>query len=611
MCQDTELLRCYAAEGSERAFSELIARHVDLVYSAALRLVNGDTHRAQDVAQQVFVELARQARAVSRHPTLTGWLYTTTRRLALRTIRTEARRGARERAFHRMNETLQTSDENSDWARLRPALDESMHALREPDRLAILLRFFRNKSLREVGATLGLTENAARMRLDRALEKLRTQLARRGIDSTAAALAVALADNAVATAPAGWAATLAGASLAQATLPASTVGILKIMAMTKMQTTAAALALAGAVTALLVVNQWRLAALAERDALRRQMTQLNAANADLSRRLGQEKRSRSLHASASVVRGGPAATGEEVYTNLYDRLDAKAKTITADKLRNYLDTNHRNATSLLAAYRVSHDPALLEEAKKNFPNDPQVAFEAALQTGLSPEEHRQWLDAFEKASPDNALANYLSAGDYFKNGQTEQALLEMAAAAGKAQFQEFTVDRIEADDEAYLNAGVSLVESRQLATTALLLPQLGQIKELALDMAGLAQSYQQAGDNDSAQNVLNMTAALGQRYGYDVPGEPLINELVGIAVQQIALKNMDPNAPFGDNGQTVQDALNTLARQRTQIQADDQQITALVQNLSEQDWMVYEDRTMMFGEQSAVQWLLSKYGQKP
>jgi hypothetical protein len=299
------------------------------------------------------------------------------------------------------------------------------------------------------------------MRLDRALEKLRAQLARRGIDSTAAALAVALAENAVASAPAAWAATLAGASLAQASVPASTVGILKLMAMTKTPTMAAALAFAGAMTALLVVNQWRLAALSERDALRQQIAQLDAAKDDLSRRLAQEKQWRSRHASASVLRGGPAATGEEVYTNLYDRLAAKAKTITADKLRDYLASNHRKAASLLAAYRVSDDPTLLEEAKKNFPNDPQVAFEAALQNGLSPEEHRLWLDAFEKAAPDNALANYLSAGDYFKNGQTEQALQEMAAAAGKSQFQEFTVDRIEADDEAYLSAGVSLVESRQ------------------------------------------------------------------------------------------------------------------------------------------------------
>ena len=184
MNEDAELLRRYAAGHSETAFTELIRRHVDLVYSAALRLVGGDVHRAQDVTQQVFTELARQAKRLTKHPALAGWLYTTTRLIAYRTNRTELRRKAREQEATAMNELLRETAPESDWERLRPVLDDAMHELDEKDRHAVLLRFFKNKSLKEVGAALDLNENAARMRVERALEKLRLELARKGVTST-------------------------------------------------------------------------------------------------------------------------------------------------------------------------------------------------------------------------------------------------------------------------------------------------------------------------------------------------------------------------------------------------------------------------------------------
>src|SRR5438552_12818631 len=120
MPEDAELLRRYVLEGSEVAFGDLVRRHVDLVYSAALRVLNGDSHRAQDVTQQVFSELARQAKSLMRHPSLVGWLYTTTRRMGLRVIRTEQRRTAREREASSMNELASGSEPA--WIELRPVL---------------------------------------------------------------------------------------------------------------------------------------------------------------------------------------------------------------------------------------------------------------------------------------------------------------------------------------------------------------------------------------------------------------------------------------------------------------------------------------------------------
>ena len=144
MSQDAQLLRRYATERSEAAFAELIRRHVDLVYSAALRLVNGDAHGAQDVTQQVFTELARQAKPLARHPALIGWLYTATRQMAWRAIRSDQRRAAREQMAHTMNELLRQPAAEPDWEHLRPVLDDAMHELNHTDRVAVLLRFFKN-----------------------------------------------------------------------------------------------------------------------------------------------------------------------------------------------------------------------------------------------------------------------------------------------------------------------------------------------------------------------------------------------------------------------------------------------------------------------------------
>ena len=257
MTEDAELLSRYAAEQSETAFAELTRRHVDLVHSTALRLMNGDLHAAQDVTQQVFTEVARQAKRLARHPALVGWLYTTTRLMALRMNRTEQRRQAREQEANMMNQLLHDDTLPVDWNRFRPVIEDAMHELDDRDRHAVLLRYFQNKTLNEVGAELNLTENAARMRVDRALDKLRGKLARHGITTTAAALAAVVAANAVQAAPAGLAATISAAAFAGSAVQASTLIVAtKTIAMTTLQKTIVAAALAAAVgTGIYAVHQ--------------------------------------------------------------------------------------------------------------------------------------------------------------------------------------------------------------------------------------------------------------------------------------------------------------------------------------------------------------------
>ena len=289
MTPDSELLRRYAGTKSEKAFAELVQRHVNLVYSAALRQVNGDAHLAQDVSQTVFTDLARKAVSLSRRSTLTGWLYTSAHFAAAKIVRTENRRRDREEKF--MREPISETAPETDWEKLHPALDEAMHELKEADREAILLRYFENRAFAEIGEKFGLNENAARMRVERALEKLRAVFLRRGVAATTG-LASVISANAVQIAPADLAATLASASLAAA--GTGTLTLLKLMTMTKLKLGLSALVVAGATTALVVQHQSQIKLREENESLTQQIAQLKTDNESLSNRLVQASNAQSL-----------------------------------------------------------------------------------------------------------------------------------------------------------------------------------------------------------------------------------------------------------------------------------------------------------------------------
>lgn len=224
MDTDRELLRRYTQDGDEAAFTAVVYRHTDLVYSAALRLVNGDAHLAHDVAQKVFCTLALKAGSLRERDNLLGWLHTTTRYAASVAVRSERRRRHHEQEAA-MNAHHDAPAEQLDWTQLQPLLDEAVGSLRVEDREAVLLRYFQGKSHREVGAELGLSETLARKRVERALEKLRTLLSRRGVTASSALLATTITAHAVQAAPVGYAAGFGSASLAVAA-EAGSVGLL-------------------------------------------------------------------------------------------------------------------------------------------------------------------------------------------------------------------------------------------------------------------------------------------------------------------------------------------------------------------------------------------------
>lgn len=236
------LLRDYAARHSEEAFATLVKRHVDRVYSVALRHVR-DSHHAEEITQAVFVILAQNAQRLRKGVILGGWLYQTARLTALMHIRSEIRRARREQEAH-----MQTASHDNDagmWAQIAPLLDAALARLNETDRNALVLRFFYGKSMKDVGATLGAREDTARMRVNRALEKLRAYFLRHGVTSTAETIAGAITTNSLQLAPVALAGSSTAAALAQgasASVSTSTLikGALKAMAWTKTKTTIAA-----------------------------------------------------------------------------------------------------------------------------------------------------------------------------------------------------------------------------------------------------------------------------------------------------------------------------------------------------------------------------------
>jgi RNA polymerase sigma factor (sigma-70 family) len=239
MNDDMALVREYAARQSEQAFETLVSRNVSLVHSAALRQLR-DPHLAEEITQTVFIILARKAGSLNPKTILPGWLYRTTRYVAAAALKIQRRREHREQEAQ-MQAVIQEAQTDPAWEQFSPLLDEAMANLRDKDRDAIVLRYFQNRSLRDVGAVLGVDEYAAQKQVARALEKLHAFFTKRGVRSTAEIIAGAISANSVQTAPALLAKSVTAVAIAKgATASISTLtlikGALKIMAWTKIKT---------------------------------------------------------------------------------------------------------------------------------------------------------------------------------------------------------------------------------------------------------------------------------------------------------------------------------------------------------------------------------------
>jgi len=240
MTDDMDLVREYAARQSEPAFETLVSRYINLVYATALRQVH-DPHLAEEITQAVFIILARKAGSLNARTILPGWLHRTAVYAAADVLKTQRRRARREQEILMQSET-ETVVPDPAWELISPLLDQALVQLGEKDRQAVLLHFFQKKTFSEVGRFLGMSEETARKRTNRALEKLRKIFSKRGVHSTTAILAGAISANSAAiAAPALLAKSVTAVAMAKgATATGSTLilvkGALKIMAWNKTQT---------------------------------------------------------------------------------------------------------------------------------------------------------------------------------------------------------------------------------------------------------------------------------------------------------------------------------------------------------------------------------------
>ena len=290
---DAQLLREYAEHGHEAAFTEIVTRHTNIVYSAALRQVDLP-EIAAEITQNVFLGLARGARTLSlrlaEDASLAGWLCRSARNISLNFRRNEFRQHSRERqAMEQLNPISETAP---DWEHLRPVLDEAMSELSESDYDALVMRFFNNQDLRSVGRALGVSDDTAQKRVSRALDKLREHLSRRGISSAASALSIVLSVKAVQAAPAGLAASITVAALSgTAITTTSAIAATKAVAMTALQKALLSTIVVASVVAPLVIQHQAQARLHDQEEAARQQTaqlaKLRQENDGLSNRLAQ------------------------------------------------------------------------------------------------------------------------------------------------------------------------------------------------------------------------------------------------------------------------------------------------------------------------------------
>ncbi|MBL9204959.1 MAG: sigma-70 family RNA polymerase sigma factor [Opitutaceae bacterium] len=254
MNDDSDLLRDYLESGSQAAFTRLVERHINAVYATALRRSQGDVHRAKEITQMVFIDAARKARQLARHPALAAWLHSSTRWAASNLRRAEQRRSAREASAAAEGGTFSEGGASVVVPEIYPLLDEALDDLRDADRAAIVQRYFEDRSFSDIARQIGLSENAARMRVERALSRLQGILRRRGVGVSAGSLGLSIAQNARAAAPTELVASVSqGAAVAGATM----TGVTAWMASFFMNKLATSAAVAAGLTLAVTAVQWR------------------------------------------------------------------------------------------------------------------------------------------------------------------------------------------------------------------------------------------------------------------------------------------------------------------------------------------------------------------
>jgi hypothetical protein len=282
-----------------------------------------------------------------------------------------------------------------------------------------------------------------------------------------------------------------------------------------------------------------------------------------------------------------------------------------EKVEAWLANHNRDAESLLVAFRALNDTNYLNEAATNFPNNPRVEL-AVLAHNEFPADRRKWLDLFKASSPSNSLANYFSAQDYFKNGNTDAAVQELLAATGKSQFDTYMTENILDSENLYLSSGISpgmsatFAANRDIALEKY--PEQATFKRLAQGIRDARQQYLSSGDNGSAANLTQMGMQFGNQIESGESGKYLINQLVGMAVQSIMLEQLNPDTSYDFlGGQTPGQIMQQHKQQMQALHPTILAFDALRPSLTDDEIADYYDRAKINGEISAMKWVIQQH----
>lgn len=288
--------------------------------------------------------------------------------------------------------------------------------------------------------------------------------------------------------------------------------------------------------------------------------------------------------------------------------NGKNTKLTPEQLQTYLMENKRNAESLLIASRVSGDLNLLREAAKNNPGDPRVQFELATR-GENDAERRAAIQALRQSAPDNAMGDYLSAMDHFKNKNPAAAMEDIKAAMGKGRMEDYATENLQGTEEAYLAAGYSATDAKTASMMGMMLPQIQQLNDLSNQLSGLQQGYLKANDAANAETVSRSGLAVAQQMQNQLGGRFIINDLVGIAMESRVLAGIDPSSVLDNSGITAGQRLEQLNQRRAEIKDLSSTNINILQSLPPRELMAYFDRAKIYGEARALEWLRAKYPQ--
>ncbi|MGH7950651.1 MAG: hypothetical protein ACREFE_01850 [Limisphaerales bacterium] len=283
--------------------------------------------------------------------------------------------------------------------------------------------------------------------------------------------------------------------------------------------------------------------------------------------------------------------------------------ISREKVEAWLAKHNRDAMSLLTA-RALNDTNYLNEAATNFPNNPQVEL-AVLAHDEFPADRRKWLDLIKASSPSNSLANYLSAQDYLKNGNSAAAIQELLAADGKSQFDAFQTENLLDAEDLYSSSGDSAKETATFAMADMSeedLPEMATLKRLSQGIGDLEQQYLNSGDADSAANLAEMGMTYANRLESGDSGKYIINQLVGIAVESVVLQKLDPNTSYDFlNGETPSQVVQEDKQQRQATMPTYQDFQAVYPRLTDDEIANYFKRVEIYGELDAMKWVIQQH----